>query len=341
MHHPPRDFIFVFMAKARTRADDFDSPWKEALQVYFRPFLEFFFADIAADINWAKPYEALDKEFQQITRKAKIGKRLADKLFKVFLQNGGERWLLIHIEIQGDYEAGFAERMFNYNSAVRQMYNQTVVSLAVLADERRDWRPHSFSYGQWGCKMELTFRLAKLLDFEDVDPASSNPFATIVAAHGQAQRTRHNPASRRQAKLALVKGLYRSNWSKEDILQLFRLIDWLMALPEDLEEGFYTEIHNFALELNMPFVTSFERIQIKHAHQQGLEEGREQGRMEELLESIDFTLKERFGKSASQLMPGVKALGTLAKIRLFHRYLLNAKDKASVEAYLKRTSQSK
>src|SRR5688500_11391024 len=97
-------------------------------------------------------------------RKAKIGKRLADKLFKVWLQDGAERWLLIHLEIQGEPEAEFAERVSAYNLAVRLMYNQTVVSLAVLCDERSDWRPSSFSYGHWGYHTEVSFGVVKLLD---------------------------------------------------------------------------------------------------------------------------------------------------------------------------------
>src|SRR5712691_4549906 len=90
--------------------DDFDSPWKDALGFFLKPFLAFFFPAIHADIDWARGYVALDKEFQQIIRKAKVGKRLADKLFKVWHKDGKERWLLILIEIQGDYEPDFPER---------------------------------------------------------------------------------------------------------------------------------------------------------------------------------------------------------------------------------------
>jgi hypothetical protein len=118
----------------RTR-DDFDSPWKEALQRYLPFFLAFFFPDIHADIDWSRGYESLDKEFQKIARRAKRGKRIADKLFKVWLKDGSEQLLLVHIEIQGTYEKDFPGRMFDYNSGARQMYNTEVVSLAVLCDD--------------------------------------------------------------------------------------------------------------------------------------------------------------------------------------------------------------
>ena len=117
---------------------DYDSPWKEALALFFREFLVFYFPEAHAAIDWTRGYEALDKEFQRIARRAKVGKRRADKLFKVWLRDGSERWLLIHVEVQADYDKGFSERMFDYTAAMRQLYNRTVVSLAVLCDDRPD-----------------------------------------------------------------------------------------------------------------------------------------------------------------------------------------------------------
>ncbi|MBT9438357.1 MAG: hypothetical protein GAS50_04100 [Desulfobacterales bacterium] len=47
---------------------DYDSPWKKALEVYFKEFIQFFFPDIAADVNWSCKYIFLDKELQQVVR---------------------------------------------------------------------------------------------------------------------------------------------------------------------------------------------------------------------------------------------------------------------------------
>ncbi|MCU0427268.1 MAG: hypothetical protein MUF71_16765 [Candidatus Kapabacteria bacterium] len=79
--------------------NDFDTPWKEALNIYFREFMEFFFAEIATAIDWNAGYEFLDKELQQVVRDAELGKRIADKLVSVRLFNGEETWVLIHLEI--------------------------------------------------------------------------------------------------------------------------------------------------------------------------------------------------------------------------------------------------
>ncbi|KYC38546.1 hypothetical protein WA1_35765 [Scytonema hofmannii PCC 7110] len=62
----------------------YDSPWKEALELYFEAFIDFFFPQAYTNIDWQRGYEFLDKEFQQIVREAEVGKLFVDKLVKVW-----------------------------------------------------------------------------------------------------------------------------------------------------------------------------------------------------------------------------------------------------------------
>ena len=57
-----------------------------------------------SEIDWTKGFDFLDSELQQVTREAETGKRIVDKLVKVYLRNGKENWILIHIEIQNQKE---------------------------------------------------------------------------------------------------------------------------------------------------------------------------------------------------------------------------------------------
>lgn len=57
--------------------NDFDSPWKEIIEAYFPQAMHFFFPETSALIDWERPYEFIDKEFQQIAREAEQGKRYA------------------------------------------------------------------------------------------------------------------------------------------------------------------------------------------------------------------------------------------------------------------------
>src|SRR4026207_1812566 len=92
---------------------DFDSPWKNALEWYFEEFMAFFFPTAHAGINVSKGVEFLDKELQQVVRDAELGRRHADKLAKVWQQNGAEAWVLAHVEVQGEHETHFDRRMYS------------------------------------------------------------------------------------------------------------------------------------------------------------------------------------------------------------------------------------
>ena len=132
---------------------DYDSPWKEALDVYFQPFLELFCPQAHADIDWSRDHEPLDKEFEKIVRAAEIGRRFVDKLVKVWLKSGQEQWVLVHIEVQASEDGEFARRMYVYNYRIFDRYNREVASFAVLGDDNPHWRPEGFGYRRWGTEM--------------------------------------------------------------------------------------------------------------------------------------------------------------------------------------------
>lgn len=69
-------------------------------------------------------------------------------------------------------------------------------------------------------------------------------------------------------KVALHK--YERNLGKDDVRELFRLLDWMLVLPDDLEERFREEIYQYEKEKSMPYLSSIER--------KGLEEGLKRGR---------------------------------------------------------------
>ncbi len=146
---------------------DFDSPWKEALDFFLSAFLQFFFPDVHAGIDWSKGYEILDKELEQIAREGDTGERRPDKLFKVWLTDGNVTWILIHVEIQSQQQAEFPTRMYFYNYRIFDRYFRPVLSLAVLGDESLKWRPQKFEYTIFGCRVLLEFPIAKLLDYRD------------------------------------------------------------------------------------------------------------------------------------------------------------------------------
>ena len=53
---------------------EYDSPWKDILEIYFKDFLQFFFPNVHLAIDWTKPIEFLNKELKQVTRDAEVGR---------------------------------------------------------------------------------------------------------------------------------------------------------------------------------------------------------------------------------------------------------------------------
>jgi hypothetical protein len=290
---------------------DYDSPWKEALDLYFKAFLALFFPHIHRDLDWSRGYEMLDKELQQLLPKAAEGRRTVDKLVKVWRKNGREAWVLIHVEVQTRRQRGFGRRMFVYNSRIADRYNRDVVSLAVLADDDPRWRPDSYAWELWGFSKRMKFPPVKLLDYAGRErelEESRNPFAKVVLAHLKALATRRNPDDRRAWKFRLVRGLYERGFRAEDVRQLFRLIDWLLELPSALDELFWKDVTSYQEERTMPFVTTPERYGIKLG----------------MLQLIENALRVKFGEAGVDLVGDLKALYDPAKFVAVHEAILKA-----------------
>ena len=274
---------------------DYDSPWKEALDAYFEPFVALLFPEVHRQIDWSRGYESLDKEFQQVVREAEIGRRYVDKLVKVWTKDGVECWVLIHIEVQTSRDAAFPQRMYVYNYRIFDRYNRPVASLAVLADDEPDWRPTDFRSNLFGCEAGICFPSVKLLDFvahEAILESSDNPFAQVVLAHLKARQTHGDPAGRHAWKVRLVRNLYERGFSVKDVRELFRLIDWLMELPPALGRVFRQDMDKIQEEKRMPYVTSIERL----------------ARGEGVCLGIESLLRVRFGDEGLKLMPEIREI---------------------------------
>ena len=328
---------------------DYDSPWKEILECYFQEFITFFFPGIAEETDWERGYVFLDKEFQQVTRDAELGRRYADKLVRLWRKNGDEAWVLVHVEVQGQEEKSFEERMFVYNYRIFDRFRRPVVSLAVLADDRQGWRPDRFGYELWGCRVGIRFPSVKLLDYADrpdVAEENANPFAWAVTAHLKTRETRHDADGRKKWKLYLVRKLYEQGYKKEDVIRLFHFIDWMMALPEYMEEEFWREIREYEEEQEMPYVTSVERIGFRRGvsegrqkgmlegRQQGVIEGRQQGILEGALEAIEMGLSVKFGAKGLRLLPEIRRIRDIERLNMIKQIIRVTDDLAEVEASL-------
>jgi hypothetical protein len=99
---------------------------------------------------------------------------MTDFSVKVWRNNGEETWVLIHIEVQSQAQTHFPQRMYLYHTLIFQRYRKRVVSLAILADEQKNWRPQQYNTELWGCRVALEFPIAKLLDYQEQIPQGNH-----------------------------------------------------------------------------------------------------------------------------------------------------------------------
>ncbi|MCP4111577.1 MAG: transposase [Desulfobacteraceae bacterium] len=161
--------------------------------------------------------------------------------------------------------------MFIYNYRTSDRYDVEVVSLAVLTDDNPGYRPNEYKTERWGCKHVFTFPIVKVLDYgknwQKLEQ-NPNPFAIVVMAHLRARQIKDG-RERKRWKLRLIRMLYERGYGRKHILELFRFIDWLLVLPENLEIQFRKELTQITEGDKMPYVTSIERL----AKKEGVEEG--------------------------------------------------------------------
>jgi hypothetical protein len=119
----------------------------------------------------------------------------------------------------------------------------------------------------------MRYPIVKLLDWRARDEelaTSVNPFAVVVRAYLAAQETAGAAEARGRAKIGLIRTLYGQGYERGLVLELLRLIDWLVellrlidwlvALPPEQERLVEQELEHIEEEQRMAYVTSWERM---------------------------------------------------------------------------------
>jgi hypothetical protein len=313
---------------------NYDETWKEAINDYFDSFLSFFFPKVYQLIDWEKKPVSLDKELQQITASSKDSKRLADKLFKVWLKDNREVWILIHIEVQSQYEKDFAQRMYIYNYRAFDLYQKPVISLVILGDESYSWRPSSYNYNLGECEMSLKFPTVKLIDYEEKWhelETEKNVFAIIVMAHLKTKSTTNDLVLREEWKWNLVRLLYEKGYQKKDIIKLFKIIDLMMKLPEKLQNKLEQKIINYEEEKTMPLLCNMEL----RGMEKGMEKGIKKGIQKTLQENIIMILEKRFGNISTDLITRINRLNNVTQLQEIFKEIITINSISEVETLIK------
>ena len=294
-----------------------EKPWKRCIKTFFESFMYCFFPEEAKLIDFSRRYEFLDKELEKIRPENLTGERYADLLVKVWLYNGKEKWILIHIEVQGYRDEKFELRMYVYNYRIYDLYGVEVISLALLTDTDKNYRPGEYRREFGNFRLSFKFPVAKLLDYQGNEEKllkDENVFSLLILAFLGAVKKGETIDEKILFKVSLIKELYRRGYDREKILQLYKFIDWIFVLPKEATERFHEEIKKYEEAKKMPYITTAERIGIKKGIEIGIQQGIQQGALLKAQEMLQNTLTIKFGDVPEDVRTQIKQINDLDKI---------------------------
>ena len=92
-----------------------DLLWKDLATEFEEDFILFFFGKkLHSSIDFSIKSEYLEQEFNETFAANEPKKKVSDKIIRYRLKNGGFKYIIVHIEFQGQSEKDFVRRMFRY-----------------------------------------------------------------------------------------------------------------------------------------------------------------------------------------------------------------------------------
>ena len=264
-----------------------DSLWKDLIEDLFEEFCAFFLPELYGDIDFTRPHESLEQELRQIYPESESGKRVNDKLFKVYLKNGAEKWLLVHVEVQGYRDSSFAERMFIYFYRVRDRFGADMEAIALFTDPNAGYRPARYQYRSNTVELGYSYRVYKVLEQQEeaLLAQAENPFALAVLAALHSLQRGNSAELSFQFKMKLLRLLLERGYERQAINKLFIFIDHAINLPFDLEQDFRQQVRSLTqTEKEMPLTwenAPIMQVILEEERQKAREEAREEARAEE------------------------------------------------------------
>lgn len=261
---------------------------------------------IDREVDLSRGFEFLDKELAVIAPGSEQTSRvrMVDKLVKMFLRDGGERWMLLHVEVQGSNEVDFSKRMFQYYYRIVDRHDRPVAAIAVFTGRLRQNIPSSYEDRCLWARLKYEYKALCIADYPDVVlEESDNPFAMVCLVAKEALLQVEGGDDKQDAALL------------EQKLRIVRLLKAKLAIfGEKKAAAVLTFLNNYVAfkrqETNLIFMERVDQITGKKntmgvleqlaeiRHQEGVEEGKVQEKenlVRTLLTDTNFSARKIAG----------------------------------------------
>ena len=258
--HYLRTHIHTNHEKTTQMIVDQDTQWKEIITDLWEDFVEFFLPQAYPFVDFSKKPVFLEQELHKLIRdKEKKGKRINDKLVKVFLKDGSNHRFLLHIEVQSSEKTEFLKRMFTYFYRIFDKHKEKFTAIAIYTGKKTPKQYDRFTYDFFGTKVTYIFNTYRVEKVKKKDLLhSKNPFALAVLAAQYLNATENDAEKRLHFKMKIFRLAVERNYSKEKTVSLIQFINFLLVLSEDYELKFNNEIKKLLKVDDMNKVKSYQ-----------------------------------------------------------------------------------
>jgi predicted transposase/invertase (TIGR01784 family) len=252
-----------------------DLLWKGVLEDLFDDFLRFFYPEADKLFDLDKGFEYLDKELEQLfpPEADNFAIRYVDKLVKVFTRTGNEEWILVHVEVQGYTDQGFAKRMFQYYNRIFDQYDRPITAFAIFADTNKNFHPKYYEKEFLGTRLHYSFNTYKIIDHSDAElEASNNPFAMAVLS-AKLSLSRPGLKDQQLFEMAydLAKRLLTKQFSKEKIKAVMTFLRYYTRF--DKPEMITKFVQELSILTEKSNTMGIEELLLDQAKKEGMEKG--------------------------------------------------------------------
>ncbi len=284
--------------KEQKERADYDGLWKDAIERFLPRLLERVLPDLYADVDFSVKPEFLSNELRDVAQSDNNPAVYVDELIRLTLKNGGDAWILLHIEVQGPGGDAISGRMFNYMTLIYAHHKAMPVALAILTSRRPSEVIGEYSVdNHYGTKLSYTYNCFEVYAQDDDKMLqSNNPFDLIFYA---VKNTSKNSQKKKYVLLLnLAKILASKGWSEADRRDLFSFIVRAVNLTDtELQQKFVAEITRG--EDSMAELTFVEKYFKDEGRAEGIAIGEQRGEQrsqrsiyERLVASGKFTQQE-------------------------------------------------
>lgn len=278
-----------------------DELLKGAFEENFPDFLRFLYPLADEIFDLSKGIQFMDKELFAIVpdRERKQRKRIADLLAKVRLQDGTEKRILVHTEIEGGRQKDFAFRMFQYHYRLLDRNEGSVETIAVFTGDKTQPCPSKYCHRVIDTQIQFQYRAYHIFDHNEAELlAMDNIFALIVLACQQALLEGKIPEEELgKGRLTIAKALLRQNYDKDRVTNfIIFLKNFLYIKDSEINRKFDEQIIQLSGgTVDMGIIEVVKKRERQSGLKQGVKQGLEQKSYEvvrNLLATSRFTMAE-------------------------------------------------